>query len=59
MKEFNLHKISLEVLETNERAIKLYKKIGFIEEGVKRDEIYKKDKWVNSIIMSILENEIK
>ena len=55
--EMDLHKISLEVLATNERAINLYKKLGFKIEGVKRDEIIKNGKWVNSIIMSILENE--
>ena len=53
--QLNLHKISLEVLETNVRAINLYKKVGFIVEGIKRDEINKNGIWVNSIIMSILE----
>jgi len=55
-KELDLHKISLEVLETNQRAIKLYEKVGFIHEGVKRDEVLKDGKWVDSIIMSILED---
>ena len=52
---FGLHKITLEVLSTNERAINLYKKIGFVLEGVKRDEVLKSGKWIDSIIMSILE----
>ena len=56
---FELHKISLEVIETNTRAISLYEKIGFIQEGMKRDEINKNDVWVGSIIMSILKNELK
>lgn len=55
--EYKLHKISLEVLETNERAINLYKKIGFVEEGRKRDDIYKNGEWVDSIMMSILKSE--
>jgi RimJ/RimL family protein N-acetyltransferase len=54
-----LNKISLEVLETNQRAINLYNKIGFIQEGVKRQEVLKKDKYINSIIMSILKSEWK
>ena len=54
---YNLHKISLEVLETNQRAINLYKKIGFTIEGVKRDEVNKNGAWINSIIMSIIKNE--
>ena len=56
-KKLNLHKISLEVLENNERAIKLYNKLGFIHEGVKRDEVFKNGKWVNSILMSIIVDE--
>jgi len=56
-KELGLHKISLEVLSTNERAIYLYKKLGFVVEGVKREEVLKNKVWVDSIIMSILRSE--
>jgi RimJ/RimL family protein N-acetyltransferase len=55
--KYNLHKISLEVLSTNNVAINLYNKLGFVVEGVKRDEVFKNGKWVNSIVMSILKNE--
>jgi len=54
---YNLHKISLEVLSTNDRAIKLYKKLGFVVDGIKRQEILKNNKWVDSIIMSLLREE--
>ena len=53
----NLHKISLEVLSINVVAYNLYKKIGFVYEGCKRDEVLKKDQWVDSIIMSIKKEE--
>lgn len=53
-KEFDLHKISLEVLETNQRAINLYEKLGFEFEGVKRDEVFKNGVWINSVMMSII-----
>jgi diamine N-acetyltransferase len=56
---YNLNKISLEVLENNERAICLYKKLGFKVEGIKREEVYKNGKYINSIIMSILHSEFK
>lgn len=52
-----LNKITLEVLETNTRAINLYKKLGFIYEGQKRKEILKNGEYVDSIIMSILKEE--
>jgi len=55
--EYKLHKVSLEVLETNTVAINLYNKIGFVEEGRKREEICKNGTWVDSITMSILSSE--
>lgn len=55
---YHLNKISLEVLATNERAVHLYKKLGFVKEGVKRQEVLKDDKYIDSIIMSILKDDI-
>lgn len=54
---YDLHKISLEVLSTNIRAYNLYKKLGFVQEGVKRQEVFKQNQFVDSIIMSILKTE--
>lgn len=56
-KEYNLHKISLEVLSSNTRAINLYESVGFNKDGIKRQEVYKNGGWVDSIIMSILKQE--
>lgn len=50
--ESKLYKVSLEVLRTNERAIKLYKKLEFTEEGVKHGEVLKNGKYIDSIIMT-------
>lgn len=52
-----LNKITLEVLSTNERAYKLYKKLGFSVEGTKRQEVWRKNTWIDSIIMSITRSE--
>ncbi len=54
--ELGLHRIDLEVYDFNARAIGLYEKLGFVKEGVLR-EAYKKEKYHDIIIMSILENE--
>lgn len=54
----NLNRIELGVLENNCRAIKLYEKIGFKREGVKRQSTYKNGKFVNMVIMSVLKNEL-
>lgn len=55
--EYQLNKITLEVLETNTRAFNLYTKLGFIYEGQKRKEILKNNEYIDSIIMSILKEE--
>lgn len=57
--EYGLNKVTLEVLSTNLRAIRLYKKLGFIVEGIKREEVLKNGIFVDSIIMSILKNEVE
>jgi RimJ/RimL family protein N-acetyltransferase len=57
--KYDLHKVSLEVLHTNHIAIGLYDKLGFIQEGIKRQEVYKNGVWVDSIIMSILRKDLK
>jgi len=54
---YDLNKISLEVLSTNVRAYNLYKKLGFVQEGVKRQEVLKQNQFVDSIIMSLLKTE--
>lgn len=56
-KEYNLNKITLEVLSTNKRAINLYYRLGFVTEGIKRQEVLKGTDYVDSIIMSILKSE--
>lgn len=55
----NLHRVELDALETNQAAIGLYKKIGFVQEGIKREASYKNGKYVNLIMMSILKEEFK
>lgn len=39
-KELKLHKIYLKVNTTNERAIKLYKNFGFLEEGILKEHYF-------------------
>jgi len=56
-KERKLNKISLEVLSNNEQAHGLYKKIGFVVEGTKRQEIWRNGSWIDSIIMSMTRRE--
>ncbi|HEY4705289.1 MAG TPA: GNAT family protein [Thermoplasmata archaeon] len=55
----NLHKVNLDVLDYNDRAIRVYEKCGFATEGVRRDEIWKRGRFANLVRMSILESEFR
>ena len=53
----NLRRLQLEVLEYNHVAQRLYKKVGFVEEGRKRKAVYKDGQYVDYMIMGLLRNE--
>ncbi|KZV63288.1 acyl-CoA N-acyltransferase [Peniophora sp. CONT] len=55
--EWGLHRIQLSVSEENERAIALYKHIGFTQEGFRRDFIWSRGRYWGMVQMSILESE--
>ncbi len=48
-----IKRVQLEVFTNNERAIHLYEKLGFEQEGIRR-KAYKKDgKWMDAIVMAL------
>lgn len=53
-----IKKISLTVVQTNTKAIQLYKKYGFVEEGLLiNDRIHKDGNYYNTVIMGKLLNK--
>lgn len=52
-----LHRIGLDVFVFNPRAIRAYEKVGFVREGVSRDELRWEGEWVDELWMSILDHE--
>lgn len=54
-----LNRIYLTLLKDNTRALKLYEKMGFKVEGVKRQDVFKNGEFQDSIMMSILKSEFK
>jgi RimJ/RimL family protein N-acetyltransferase len=54
-----LHKVNLDVIDYNERAIRVYERCGFVKEGVRRDELWKRGTFVNLVRMSLLEGEFR
>ena len=51
-RELHLHKIMLKVFAQNVRAIKNYKKAGFVEEGFLRDEVRRNGIYYDIVYMA-------
>ncbi|AEX86477.1 hypothetical protein XO10_10310 [Marinitoga sp. 1135] len=49
-----IHRLELEVFSNNPKAYELYKKLGFIEEGKRREAVYIKNKYYDIIMMGII-----
>ncbi|KAF9077638.1 acyl-CoA N-acyltransferase [Rhodocollybia butyracea] len=56
-RELGLHRLTLSVFSHNEAAFKLYKKAGFIEEGVLRKTCWSDEKWQDAFAMAILDED--
>ena len=54
-----LHRIALNVFEFNERAIRAYRRVGFLVEGRSRESIWRDGRWWDELAMSILVSDWK
>jgi RimJ/RimL family protein N-acetyltransferase len=52
-----LHRIELQVFSFNQRARRVYEKVGFVAEGVLRDAPCSDGQWIDASVMSILAPE--
>jgi len=57
--ELNLHRIQLWVYAYNERAIRMYRSVGFQVEGRARETLFRDGRYHDSLLMSILEHEYR
>lgn len=55
--EMNMNRAALEVFSYNERAIRSYEKVGFTQEGVLREMLYRDGVYYDMLVMSILRRE--
>jgi RimJ/RimL family protein N-acetyltransferase len=55
--QLGLHRISLDVINFNPRGRRVYDKVGFVTEGVLREEHRWVDQWIDVTIMSVLAHE--
>lgn len=55
--DLNLNRVSLGVIADNIQAMKAYKKVGFVHEGVLREDIIRDGKKYNRILMGLLKKD--
>ncbi|MGH8249854.1 MAG: GNAT family N-acetyltransferase [Steroidobacteraceae bacterium] len=53
------HRLSLDVIETNERAVRLYASLGFKREALMREAFRRGEEYHSLILMSMLETEYR
>ena len=57
MEELQLHRISLEVYSFNPRAERVYQKVGFKLEGIKREEFLYNDEYIDTKMYGMLRSD--
>ena len=55
--EMNLNRVELDVFDFNERGIAAYRKCGFVEEGRRRQAVYRNGAFHDVIVMAVLRDE--
>ena len=52
-----LHRVQLEAYGHNRRALHVYEKVGFMVEGVRREAQWRDGRWVDEVVMGLLDRE--
>lgn len=55
--QLGLRRVQLEVYGNNPRARRVYEKVGFVLEGVRREAAFRDGEWVDEVLMAILDRE--
>jgi RimJ/RimL family protein N-acetyltransferase len=53
----NLHRVQLHVQADNARAVRIYERLGFVREGLLRQDRYREGRYVDSYVMAVLRDE--
>ncbi len=57
--ELGLHRVELEVYAFNARAIRCYEKVGFKQEGVRREALFRDGRFHDILVMGLLAEEFQ
>ncbi|MCV2458907.1 GNAT family N-acetyltransferase [Streptomyces sp. ICN988] len=52
-----LHRVQLDAYAHNHRALRVYEKVGFVREGVRREVEQRDGVWVDEVLMAVLDQE--
>ena len=52
-----LHRVAIGAFSFNHNALKLYRKLGFVDEGREREAVYYRRAWHDTVSLSMLEHE--
>ena len=55
--ELNLHRVELDVMAFNTRAIRCYEKVGFRHEGIRRESFFRGGKYHDLHVMAVLRKD--
>ncbi|WP_171116517.1 MULTISPECIES: GNAT family protein [Streptomyces] len=55
--QLGLRRIHLEAYGDNHRALRVYRKVGFVVEGVRRESARRDGEWVDEVLMAVLDRE--
>jgi RimJ/RimL family protein N-acetyltransferase len=55
--QLGLHRVQLEAYGHNHRALRVYEKVGFLVEGVRREVRVRDGEWVDEVLMAVLDHE--
>ena len=50
----NLHKLYLRVVAFNKRALALYRAVGFVEEGIQRQQAFVRGRYCDVVLMGLI-----
>lgn len=57
--EMKAHRVWLDVIDTNDRAMHVYRKLGFQEEGRLRSAVLRKGEWRDLVVFGLLDSEYR
>jgi RimJ/RimL family protein N-acetyltransferase len=57
--ELDLHRVDLAVFDFNVRAQRAYLKVGFVEEGRRRDAVYLAGRYYDELVMGLLRDDFE